>query len=52
MYARLPKVHCGFLQGREARHINKLAEKSIKLSSEILEQRLVKKDDNKDNETE
>ena len=41
-YACLPKVRCGFLQGREARHIN----------TPVPEQGLVKKDDNKNNETE
>ena len=51
-YARIPEVHCGFLQGREARHINTLAEKAIKLSSEIPEQGLVKKYDKKDDEIE
>ena len=38
-YACLPELCCGFLQGREARHINKT----------VPEQGLVKKDDNKNN---
>ena len=50
-YARIPEVHCGFLQGREARNINMLAEKSIKLSSETREKWLVKEDDNEDEKT-
>ena len=40
-YACLPEVRCGFLQSREARHIN----------TPVLEQGLVKKDDNKDDDT-
>ena len=50
-YACLLEVRRGLLQGREARHINTPAEKSIKLFSEIPKQGLVKKDDNKDDET-
>ena len=41
-YACLPEVHCGLLQGRESRHIN----------TSVPEQGLVKKGDNKNNETE
>ena len=51
-YARLLEVRCGLLQGMEARNINMPAEKSINISSEIPEQGLVKKDDNKDDDTE
>ena len=50
-YACLPEVRCGFLQGREARHINKPTEKSIKLYREIPKQGSFKKYDNKDDET-
>ena len=51
-YVRLLEFCCDFLQGREVRHINTQAKKSIKLSSETLEQGLVKEYDNKDDETE
>ena len=50
-YVCLLEVHCGFLQGREARHINMPTKKSIKLSSGTLEQGLVKEDNNEDEET-
>ena len=39
--AYLPEVRCGFLQGREAKHIN----------MSVPEQGFVKKDDDKNNET-
>ena len=49
---QVTKICCSFLPSREIRHINTQAKKSIKLSSETLEQGLVKEYDNKDDETE
>ena len=51
-HAQVPKICCGFLPSREIRNINTPVGNSIKLSSEISEQELVKEDDNKDDEIE